>query len=81
MSAKIPMRIQKVLSVLCKACASKVFFYGLGKFFFFCPEAADIFNGSLMSQRAKKKSLNFLQKEKPTSSKDVSITISKQFEQ
>ena len=28
-----------------------------------------------------KKSLNFLQKEKPTSSKDVSITISKQFEQ
>ena len=62
MSAKIPMRIQKVLSVLCKACASKVFFYGLGKFFFFCPEAADIFNGSLMSQRAKKSPSIFFKK-------------------
>ena len=70
------------ISPCCASRALLKFFLWLGKvFLFFCPEAADIFNGSLMSQRAKKRSLNFHQKEKPTSSKDVSITISKQFEQ
>ena len=80
MSAKIPMRIQKVLSVLCKACASKVFLW-LGKVFLFLPWSSRHFQWQSHEPACKKKSLNFLQKEKPTSSKDVSITISKQFEQ
>ena len=66
-------------------CASRAllkFFLWLGKVFpFFLPWSCRHFQWQSHEPACKKRSLNFLQKEKPTSSKDVSITISKQFEQ
>ena len=71
----------KSISPYCVKLVLLKFFLWLGKVFLLFLPWSRHFQWQSHEPACKKRSLNFLQKEKPTISKDVSITISKQFEQ